>query len=272
MSRAEFTGVFYAAGGLEAVQSRSIELVLITSPLLEVPHGFTTREGGVSQGPYASLNLSLSTGDRPEHVGENQRRVLERFGNPPVAALDQLHGSEVHAVEGPGVWPGDGLLTDRPGLLLRVGVADCYPLLLHDPVRRVVGALHAGWRGVVAGILPAALRLMQERYGSRCRDIRVALGPGAGPGFQVGPEVAEAFAQVGLETFRPDPSTPGRFCLDLASALRQQALGLGIRSEHLWSSGADTLRDPRFFSHRRERGLTGRMWGLIQLPANPPPP
>jgi YfiH family protein len=241
--------------------------VLLSSPLLEVPHGFTTREGGVSQGPYASLNLSLSTGDRPEHVRENRRRVLERFGHPPVAALEQVHGSVVHAVEGPGVWRGDGLLTDRPGLLLRVGVADCYPVLLHDPVRQVVGALHAGWRGVVAGILPAALSLMQERYGSRSQDVRVALGPGAGPGFQVGPEVAEAFARAGLETFRPDPGTPGRFCLDLASALRQQALSLGLRSEHLWVLGADTLHDPRFFSHRRERGLTGRMWGLIQLPA-----
>lgn len=241
--------------------------MLLSSPLLEVPHGFTTREGGVSQGPYASLNLSSSTGDHPEHVRENQRRVLEHFGHPPVAALDQVHGSVVHTVEGPGVWQGDGLLTDTPGLLLRVGVADCYPVLLYDPVRQVVGALHAGWRGTVAGILPAALELLQERYGSRARDIRVALGPGAGPGFQVGPEVAEAFAQAGLETFRPDPSAPGRFCLDLASALRQQALSLGIRSEHFWTLGADTLHDPRFFSHRRERGITGRMWGLIQLPA-----
>lgn len=240
--------------------------MLLTAPLLEVPHGFTTREGGVSQGPYASLNLSASTGDAAEAVLENQRRVLQRFGAPPVAALDQVHGSTVHAVEGPGVWTGDGLLTGVPGLLLRVGVADCYAVLLHDPVRRVVGALHAGWRGTVAGILPAALEQMQARYGSRPHDVRVALGPGAGPGFQVGPEVAEQFARAGLEAFRPDPHAPGRFCLDLVAALRQQALHAGILPEHFWALGADTLHDERFFSHRRDHGRTGRMWGVIQLP------
>ncbi|MER3461808.1 MAG: hypothetical protein C4342_01955, partial [Armatimonadota bacterium] len=89
---------------------------------------------------------------------------------------------------------------------------------------------------------------------------------GAGPGFQVGPEVAEQFARAGLEAFRPDPHAPGRFCLDLVAALRQQALHAGILPEHFWASGADTLHDERFFSHRRDRGRTGRMWGLILLP------
>lgn len=97
---------------------------MITSPLLEAPHGFTTREGGVSSGPFASLNLSSATGDDPQKVAENQRRVLGVFGHPPVAALNQIHSGIVHAVSSPGTWEGDGLLTTTPGLLLRVGVAD----------------------------------------------------------------------------------------------------------------------------------------------------
>lgn len=238
---------------------------MITSPLLEAPHGFTTREGGVSSGPFASLNLSSATGDDPQKVADNQRRVLGVFGHPPVAALNQIHSGIVHAVSGPGTWEGDGLLTTTPGLLLRVGVADCYPVLLEDPATGAVGALHAGWRGVVAGILPTALERMREHYGSRMEDVRVAIGPGiCGQHFQVGPEVAERFAQAGLETFWPDPNVPGRYRLDLLGALKIQAAQAGILPPNLWALGACTLADPRFFSHRRDQGKTGRMWGVIQ--------
>lgn len=250
---------------------------MLTSPLIPIPHGFTTREGGVSEGPYASLNLSLATGDDPERVAENQRRVLGRFDHPPVALLNQQHSPIVHAVQEPGVWDGDGLLTDRPGLLLRVGIADCYPVLLHDPVRNAVGALHAGWRGTVTGILPRALEQLQRRYGSRPENVRVAVGPGiSGPNFQVGPEVVEQLERSGLLALTPCPPTPliywpdpeeaGKYRLDLEAALHQQALEAGIRPEHYWALGACTYADPRFFSHRRDRGRTGRMWALIQLP------
>lgn len=278
---------------------------MLTSPLISIPHGFTTREGGVSEGPYASLNLSPATGDDPERVRENQRRVLERFGHPPVALLNQQHGHIVHAVEGPGVWDGDGLLTNRPGLLLRVGIADCYPVLLHDPVRNAVGALHAGWRGVVAGILPEALEQLQQRYGSRPEDVRVAVGPGiSGPNFQVGPEVVEQLGEAGRgvpgpgqeedesqgpkagsqtepglpalaphpptplfqpRVYWPDPEEAGKYRLDLEAALHQQALRAGIQPQHYWALGACTYADGRFFSHRRDQGRTGRMWALIQL-------
>ncbi|HEU4740206.1 MAG TPA: peptidoglycan editing factor PgeF [Meiothermus sp.] len=252
---------------------------MITSPLLESPHGFTTREGGVSSGPFASLNLSWATGDDPQKVAENQRRVLEAFGHPPVAALDQIHSNVVHVVSGPGTWEGDGLLTNTPGLLLRVGVADCYPVLLEDPTIGAVGALHAGWRGVITGILPNALERMHEHYGSRMGDVRVAIGPGiCGQHFQVGPEVVERFesaevwAQVaqtsdpGTPTpiYWPDPTTPGRYRLDLLEALKIQATRAGILPHNLWALGACTSADPRFFSHRRDQGKTGRMWGVIQ--------
>ncbi|GEM88130.1 peptidoglycan editing factor PgeF [Meiothermus granaticius] len=248
---------------------------MLTSPLIPVPHGFTTREGGVSEGAYASLNLSAFTGDAPERVAENQRRVLERFGHPPVALLNQQHGTVVHAVEEAGVWEGDGLLTHQPGLLLRVGVADCYPVLLYDPVHNAIGALHAGWRGSVGGILPKALERLRERYGSQPEDLRVAVGPGiSGPNFQVGPEVIEWVEQAGLGArlpsgapiYWPDPHTAGKYRLDLEAVLRQQALGAGVQPQNYWALGACTYADGRFFSHRRDQGRTGRMWALIQLP------
>jgi YfiH family protein len=237
---------------------------LLTTPL-PVPHGFTTRLGGVSEGPFASLNLSAATGDDPERVAENQRRVLSAFGHPPVAALKQVHGTQVHRVAGPGLWEGDGLLTRTPGLLLRVGVADCYPLLLYHP-QGAVGALHAGWRGVVGGILPRALELLAE-WGMDPREVHLAMGPGIGGGcYQVGEEVAERFQEAGLPTLRPDPQAPGKHLLDLEAALLLQARRAGVREERIYRVGLCTHCQPTLFSHRRDRGRTGRMWGLVMLP------
>ncbi|AEV17170.1 MAG: peptidoglycan editing factor PgeF [Thermus sp.] len=237
---------------------------LLTTPL-PVPHGFTTREGGVSQGPFASLNLSPATGDDPERVAENQRRVLEAFGHPPVAALKQVHGTQVHRVTGPGTWEGDGLLTQTPGLLLRVGVADCYPVLLYHP-QGAVAALHAGWRGVVGGILPRALELLAG-LGLDPQEAHLALGPGIGGCcYQVGEEVAARFAEAGLSTFAQDPKAPGRYLLDLEGALLLQAQRWGIPRERIHRVGLCTRCTPTLFSHRRDRGRTGRMWGLVMLP------
>lgn len=234
---------------------------LLTTPL-PTPHGFTTRLGGVSEGPFYSLNLSKATGDDPEKVAENQRRVLALFGNPPVAGLKQVHGTQVHWVEGPGVWEGDGLLTTTPRLLLRVGVADCYPLLLYHP-KGAIGALHAGWRGTVGGILPKAVALLKER-GFDPAGLHLAIGPGIGGAcYQVGEEVVEAFLKEGLPTFRPDAE--GRYRLDLLAALFLQAQRLGIPKGHIHTVGLCTHCDPRLFSHRRDRGRTGRMWGVILL-------
>lgn len=236
---------------------------LLTTPL-PTPHGFTTRLGGVSEGPFWSLNLSPATGDDPLKVAENQRRVLLAFGNPRVAALRQVHGTAVHWAEGPGVWEGDGLLTREKGLLLRVGVADCYPVLLWHP-GGAVGALHAGWRGVVGGILPKALTLLEEA-GLDPRKTHLAIGPGIGGRcYQVGPEVAERFGEAGLPTFREDESAPGKYLLDLEAALLLQARRAGILEGQIYRVGLCTHCEPTLFSHRRDRGRTGRMWGLVLL-------
>jgi len=231
----------------------------IQAPNLESPHAFTTREGGVSEGPYATLNLSYAVGDRPEHVAENRRRVLAAFGNPPSFGLDQVHGGRVVIAQGPGTAEGDAAVTDVPGLLLRVSVADCYPLLFEDPKSGAVGVAHAGWRGVAAGIVENTVRALQEAFQSDPETLRVAIGPGiCGRCYQVGPEVVEAVGGFA----RPDPGAEGRFLLDLAAAIEARLRALGV--QNVWQANRCTFEDEDLFSYRRQGRKSGRMWGVIQ--------
>jgi len=232
---------------------------LIRSPVIKSPHAFTTRSGGVSAGPYATLNLSFAVGDEPERVRENRRRVLEAFENPPLFELDQVHGGEVVVAEGPGMAEGDAAITNTPGLLLRVSAADCYPVLLEDERTGAVAALHAGWRGLAAGIVENTVKALAEHFGSRPEDLSAAIGPGiCGACYQVGPEVVAATAAPA----RPDPRAPGRFLLDLAAGIRARLSALGV--ERVWEAGRCTYEDEGLFSYRRQGRKSGRMWGVIQ--------
>ncbi|XOB98624.1 peptidoglycan editing factor PgeF [Deinococcota bacterium DY0809b] len=241
----------------------------LRSRLLAAPHGFTTRAGGVSTGPYAALNLSTATGDDPAAVAENRRRVVAAFGGAPLARLSQVHGTAVHLARKAGVLEGDGLASAEPGLVLAVSVADCYPLLLEDPEAGAVAALHAGWRGVLGNILAVGVERLAG-LGAEPARLRLAVGPGiAGTSYQVSAELAERFAKAGYEdAVLPDPE-PGRARLDLPTALRRQARALGIGLERIEFSGRDTYRDPELFSYRRDGAGSGRMWGLIQVPRRP---
>ena len=128
----------------------------LTSPAIQAPHGFFTRRGGVSHGPFASLNCSLSSADDPAHVAENRARVARHLGADTLLGAHQVHGATAITATGP--WkPGEGpradaLVTATPGLALGIITADCTPVLLHDPAARVVAAVHAGWRGALAGV------------------------------------------------------------------------------------------------------------------------
>lgn len=230
-----------------------------------MPHGFTTREGGVSEGPFRSLNLSAATGDDPERVAENQRRVLAAFGHPPVAGLRQVHGTEVHPVEGPGLWEGDGLLTRTPASSSGWGWPTATPS--SSTTRRgpwgPCTPAGAGWWGDPAqgpGAPEAVYRLDPT-------EVHLAIGPGIGGAcYQVGEEVVARFAEAGLFTFREDPAAPGKYLLDLEQALLLQARRAGLREERIYRVGLCTHCAPNLFSHRRDRGRTGRMWGLVMLP------
>ncbi|WP_456425223.1 peptidoglycan editing factor PgeF [Rhodocaloribacter sp.] len=224
---------------------------------------FTTRHGGVSEPPYASLNLSLSTGDDAARVRENRRRLAEALGFAPdaLAVAGQVHGAKVRAVDTPGLYSGfDGLVTAAPGVLLCITAADCAAVLLADAEAGVVGACHAGWRGAAARIVPETVAAMTALGASPAR-MRAFVGPCiSAKHFEVGPEVAERFAPAFVRRF-PEKDKPH---VDLKTALAAQLTGAGLPSDAVEVSPHCTFAETRdFFSHRAEGGVTGRMMGVI---------
>lgn len=238
-------------------------LMFLRSPTLPLPHAFTTRAGGVSAGAYAGLNLD-DREDDPALVAENRRRVAEALGFAPsrVARLNQIHGTDVREAR-PGVQDGDALVSTEPGLLLAIGTADCYPILLADEAAGVVGAAHAGWRGTLGRIAARTVEAMVER-GATPANIRAAVGPGiCGERYVVGADVARQFQEAGLGDFVLEQ--PGGPHLDLAGANRAVLVSAGLNPEHLWVSGRCSTEGD-FYSYRRDAGRTGRMWAVIGLP------
>jgi YfiH family protein len=225
---------------------------------------FSTRRGGVSAPPYDQLNLGRSTADHPASVEENRRRLLAAAGLDPerLATAGQVHGTHVVHAHAPGLHPScDALLTREPGLVLAVSGADCPPLLYQAP--GTVAAAHAGWRGVAAGIPATTLVALCSAATVEPGQARVAIGPCIrGCCYEIGPEVAERFPGTAVER------RSGRLWLDLPTAIRMQLLGAGLPESALDDTGACTACEPHwYYSHRRDRGLTGRQWGLIAIAA-----
>jgi polyphenol oxidase len=242
---------------------------LLQGPL-SVPHGVTLRAGGVSLPPFDRLNVGASVGDDPEAVRENRRRVAQRFGVAPerVMRVSQVHGAGVLAAA-PETLGGDAdaLVSDDPGWLLAVSAADCLPLLMHDTRTGAVAAVHAGWRGAVAGVAVATVEALTSRYGSDPSELVVWFGPGIrGPCYQVGPEVAAAARRAGADdrALWPDATTPGRWRFDVPQLVRVQLERAGVPPEAIADSGVCTHCDARCFSHRRDAGRTGRHWAVIR--------
>jgi hypothetical protein len=243
-----------------------------------VRHAFSTREGGVSRGASASLNLGFAVGDDPRAVEENRRRFAREAGFAGPEALvtvSQVHGPRV-------VWASsddaplrsdveaDAVLTSHPGLAVAVGTADCAPVLLvarDGPTPVAVAAVHAGWRGACAGVVAAAVRALEAR-GARPEATTAAVGPTIGPdAFEVGEEVVIAAAgalSAGAPKTREGPR--GRPLLDLPDLVRQLLVEAGLSADAIDVLGACTHSDPRrFFSHRRDRGRTGRHLSAVSL-------
>jgi YfiH family protein len=234
------------------------------TPIAGAIPAFTTRRGGVSEGPYESLNLGRSTEDRPEAVDENRRRILTSLGLDPgrFANASQIHGPIVTRVTGPGLHPScDGLITTIPGLTLAVAAADCVPILFAAP--GVVAALHSGWRGTASGAPEAALAAVRNAVDPPPSEIHIFLGPCIrGCCYRVGPDVAAQFPAAAVG------GTPDAPTLDLPTAVRLALIARGASADEIVDTGACTACDPGlYFSHRRDRGLTGRHWGLIALAA-----
>jgi polyphenol oxidase len=209
---------------------------------IDLPGGtalFTTRRGGVSEGPYASLNLGLWTDDDAGRVRDNRERVRAAVGAERLAQGRQVHGTRV-VVDAEGIEEADGQVTTVPGVAAMVLVADCLPVALAGPER--VGMVHAGWRGLAAGVLDGGV----EATGA----VAAAIGPGIGPCcYEVGDDVRAVFG-----TSEPT--------LDLKAIARARLEAAGVRDIH--DCGLCTSCDAeRFFSHRRDRGVTGRQAGLV---------
>jgi len=230
----------------------------------------TTRLGGVSAVPYDQLNLSLGVGDREAAVMENRRRLLEALElTSEPQWLTQVHGTQVVNAQRNGrTRTADACYTREPGLACAVLTADCLPVLICNRSASQVAAVHAGWRGLSAGILTRALGCFDESP----EALLVYLGPALSqPRFEVGVEVLEAFFEQArtsaqadrlAEAFQPS-ARPLHFCADLYALARAQLQALGVCEIH--GGGFCTYDEPeRFYSYRRD-GVTGRMASLIWL-------
>lgn len=256
-----------------------------------IPHGFLTRQGGVSTGLYDSLNCGPGSDDDPAHVAQNRRRAMTAIGMPDASlqSLHQVHGNTVAVVDR--VPPGaeeilprpraDAAVTASAGVVLGILTADCVPILFADPKAGVVGAAHAGWRGALAGVAEATLAAMEVLGAARKRVIAVT-GPAIGPeSYEVGPDFPTPFLDRDAEAaqfFRPGARSgpAGRhWMFDLPGYTRWRMAAAGIGQTA--SLSFDTLADERrFFSYRRGslRGAAdyGRQIALIGLPRSPRQP
>lgn len=231
---------------------------------------FTDRHGGVSEPPYATLNLGLHVGDDPEAVVENRRRLGDLLGGRPVVWMDQVHGRKVVFVDAPVEGPvpeTDALVTSTPGLVLAVLAADCVPVLLRGPSANtaggeVIAAAHAGRRGLQLGVVEAVVSRMSS-LGVQPREITASLGPSVcGKCYEVPATMRDEVAAVAPAAIATTRS--GRPALDLRAGLVQQLNALGVGKVQV--DPTCTLESASHFSHRRDQ-RTGRQAGLIVIDA-----
>jgi YfiH family protein len=275
-------------------------------------HGFSTRKGGFSRSYGKSdLNLGFTKDDLKAAVERNRAGFLRELSTIngrrtggrgdsrsawPLVTLRQVHSDVIHCVDSVPKEPltGDGLLTATPGLLLAIQTADCFPVILVDPKRRAIGVFHAGWRGTVQRIVEKGVGEMQRRFGTRARDVKVAIGPGIhGCCYEVGEEVRTKFesqfsyaASLFREFAESDPVRekypllfltarapghgilPKKIFLDLVEANRRQLLAAGVPAKNIEASPLCTNCNPDvLFSYRAEKGKTGRMMGVVGIRA-----
>lgn len=247
-----------------------------------MPHGFTTRLGGVSRGIYASLNLGINRGDDPGRVRENYRRVCAALGveREKLVFSCQVHRDGVRPVtlddagkglDRPVDYEADGLITDVPGITLAVFGADCATILLCDPVQRVIAAVHAGWRGTALGIAARAVEAMARDYGCERRQILAAIGPCISKCcFETGQEVPQAMTEALGEEAAPYLKTVegGKSLVDLKGLNALWLKRSGVLTANMDISRDCTLCHPeKYWSHRYTRGERGSQAALISLGA-----
>lgn len=262
------------------------EVVYLSYPSLEetgmVRHGFSTRLGGVSEGIYASMNLSFSRGDKEAAVQENYRRIARAVGFDweSVVTSDQTHTANVRVVTNQDKGCGltkprpyqdvDGMITNEPGITLATFYADCVPLYLLDPVKKAIGLSHSGWKGTVGKIGKATVQAMEREYGTNPEDLIVAIGPSICQDcYEVSEDVIEEFQKAfpreqwaGL-FYRKEN---GKYQLDLWEANRQIFLEAGVKPENISMPNLCTCCNPQLlFSHRASKGKRGNLAAFLAL-------
>lgn len=243
-----------------------------------VQAGFTTRNGGVSRPPYNSLNLGFNTSDQRHSVEGNRSTLARSFDLPPhlLLTVQQVHGSDILLLNEPNPDLShflsvecDAIITDQPGIMIGILVADCFPVLLHAPGRRVAAAVHVGWRGAAAGLLGKTVRAMQDECGCRPEELRAAVGPGIGAHrYEVDRPVRDAFRKGSghWEEIASEVSL-GKWHLDLRHSCLLQLADAGLDPDNVEATEQDTCcHRELFFSYRRDNGQTGRQLGFILLP------
>ena len=238
-----------------------------------VNHAIYTRLGGVSEGHFSQLNLGGTNGDNPEHVRENHLRLFENFGMPFESRFDvwQVHGDTIHFTDIPRPesqkhQPGDGIFTQNPEVTLMMRFADCVPILIHDPVKKVVGLVHAGWQGTLIEVGALAVKKAVENYGCDPADLRVGIGPSiCGHCYQVGKDVCSQYHRRWGEKAKEiiSESAQGNY-LDLWAANEWSLRNAGV--QHIEQAGICTAENlHEWYSYRKEKGLTGRFAVAISL-------
>lgn len=275
---------------LPILEEAAGKIPVLTFPLIRetgVAEGvFTTRLGGVSgqekgQEHLSSLNLSFTRGDRPENVRENFRRVADELGVTAdrFVFTDQTHTDHVRVVTEADAGCGltrertyqdiDALVTDVPGLVLSVFVADCVPVAVVDPVRRAIGLAHSGWRGTVAGITEKMIRCMTAQYGSDPKDLVCAIGPSiCRDCYEISEDVAEQFARAfaGHESEILTDKHNGHYQLDLWKANELVLRRAGVPAAHISVTGICTCCNKDvLFSHRGAHGMRGNLGAFLML-------
>lgn len=222
----------------------------------------TTRHGGVSEGPWASMNLGTHVGDAPEAVRRNRAILRERLPGEP-CWLEQVHGVAVADAAQGGLAPAraDASVAHRPGAVCAIMTADCLPVLFCDRAGSVVAAAHAGWRGLAAGVLEAAVARMRVPPATVMAWLGPAIGPAA---FEVGDEVRQVFVSADARAtaaFRPG-AMAGKWMADLYRLAHLRLAAIGV--DAVFGGGLCTVSDARFYSYRRDR-VSGRFASLVWL-------
>ncbi|MDY0292310.1 MAG: peptidoglycan editing factor PgeF [Desulfuromonadaceae bacterium] len=241
--------------------------------------GVTTRNGGISRAPFNSLNLGIHTDDAPHSVEGNLTTFAHAFGiaQHHLLLVKQVHGCDIVVLEQKNYdvshfqdVEADAIITNQPGLMLGITVADCYPILVFDPHQRVAAAIHAGWRGVVNGIIGDTIATMQNEFKSDPSTLQVAVGPGISKEhYIVGKEVRDAFRTSANSTHWREVAQEvelGQWRLDLRQSCVMQVHAAGIKPSNCDVSELCTYKNrDMLFSYRRDQGQTGRQMGYIMF-------